>query len=130
MKMFMMQMMSDMMPWMKSFFYFANGIILLGLLVIAFNIGPLITYRDAGDLENAEKRGSIGILGKALLGFAAFFLGSELMAPMLGMSAPSFALFAHPQQFDFGYGVRFWQVGLAYLVFGLTYLMLARRSNG
>jgi hypothetical protein len=129
MKMFLMGMMSDMMPWMKSLFYTANGILLIGLLVILFNIGNLITYGDASDMENAEKRGAIGILGKSLLWFAAFFLGSEAMAPMLGMAAPSFALFANPKEFDFGYGVRFWQVGLVYVVFGLIYLMLARRRG-
>lgn len=128
MKMFMMGIMSDMMPYMKSFFYTANGLFLIGLLVILFNTRTLFGSRHGSDLHNAEKRGSIGILGKALLGFAAFFLGSEVMAPILGMEAPGFALFANPREFDFGYSVRFWQVGLFYLVAGGTFWLLSRRS--
>ncbi len=129
MKMFMMGMMSDMMPYMKSFLYVANGLILIGILVILFNWKSLISGRGGSDLDNAEERGKINILGKSLLGFAAFFLGSEVMAPILGMQAPGFALFANPSQFDFGIGVRFWQVGLLFLVIGLVYLLLSKRSG-
>jgi uncharacterized protein YjeT (DUF2065 family) len=127
--MFMMGMMSDMMPYMKSFLYIANGLILIGLLVILFNWKSLVSGRGGSDLDNAEERGKINILGKSLLGFAAFFLGSEVMAPILGMEAPGFALFANPSQFDFGIGVRFWQVGLLFLVTGLVYLLLSKRSK-
>jgi len=128
MKMFMMGMMSDMMPYMKPFLYVANGLILIGLLVILFNIKSFFGERNGSDLDYAEKRGSIGILGKGLLGFAAFFLGSEVMAPMLGMEAPGFAMFANPREFDFGYSVRFWQVGLTFLVIGVVFWLLSRRS--
>ncbi len=128
MKMFIMGIMSDMMPWMKSFFYVANAMIIVGILVILFNIKSFFGERSMSDLTYAEKRGSIGIIGKVLLGFAAFFLGSEVMAPILGMEAPGFALFANPSQFDFGYSVRFWQVGLLYLIGGIIYWMLSRRS--
>jgi len=129
MKMFMMGMMSDMMPYMKSFLYVANGLILIGILVIIFNWKSLISGRGGSDLDNAEERGKINILGKGILGFAAFFLGSEVMAPILGMQAPGFAMFANPREFDFGYSLRFWQVGLAFLVIGTTYWLLSRRSS-
>ena len=129
MKMFMMGMMSDMMPYMKSFLYVANGLILIGILVILFNFRSFFGDRTGSDLDNAEKRGSIGILGKGILGFAAFFLGSEVMAPILGMQAPGFAMFANPREFDFGISVRFWQVGLAFLVIGTIYWLLSRRSK-
>ena len=127
--MFMMGMMSDMMPYMKSFLYVANGLILIGILVILFNWKSLISGRGGSDLDNAEERGKINILGKGILGFAAFFLGSEVMAPILGMQAPGFAMFANPREFDFGYSVRFWQVGLVFLVIGTTYWLLSRRSS-
>ncbi len=129
MKLFMMGIMSDMMPYMKSFLYVANGLILIGILVILFNWKSLVFGRGGSDLDNAEERGRINILGKGLLGFAAFFLGSEVMAPILGMEAPGFALFANPRAFDFGLSVRFWQVGLLFLVVGLIYWMLSRRSS-
>ena len=129
MKMFMMGMMSDMMPYMKSFLYVANGLIIIGILVILFNWKSLISGRGGSDMDNAEERGKINILGKGILGFAAFFLGSEVMAPILGMQAPGFAMFANPREFDFGYSLRFWQVGLAFLIIGTTYWLLSRRSS-
>ncbi len=129
MKMLMMGIMSDMMPYMKSFLYVANGLILIGILVILFNWKSLVSGRGGSDMDNAEERGKINILGKGILGFAAFFLGSEVMAPILGMEAPGFAMFANPRAFDFGISVRFWQVGLLFLVVGLVYWMLSRRSS-
>lgn len=126
MKMLMMDMMSAMMPYMKPILYVGTGLLLIGLVVILFNMKSLFGHKGS-DLDNAEERGSIGIIGKSVAWFGAFFLACEVAGAMLSMK-PGFALFADPKNFDFGYSVRFWQVGLLFVIIGIVYWLLSRRS--
>jgi len=127
MKDYMLAMMSAMMPYMKPIFYFEVGMIALGLVVILFNLNTLVLNRPGGgsDLQNAEQRGAIGLVGKTLIGLAIFFFSCEV-AGMILSAAPSINM-GDENKFEFIL-VRFWMLGVASLAFGVIYLMLGRRS--
>lgn len=125
---YMRTMMSEMMPYMEPMLHTAVGLVLIGLLVMLIYRKSLFGANKGSDLDTAEQRGAVGIIGKITAWFGLFFIACNFAAPLLGMSGVSFTLFKTPGDVWSGTDVAFWLVGLILLIIGLVYWLLSRRS--
>ncbi len=113
MQVFMLDMMTAMEPYMMPLAW--SGI---GLLVLAVLFSLVSATRGLGRMA---------ALLALLVGL--FFLAAQGAGMMLG-AEPSLAFFADPRNFDFGYQVPYWQLGIVLAVLGLVIRALARGRAG
>jgi hypothetical protein len=114
MQQMMLDMMVQMMPYMKPIFY--TGVALLALGVIA----TLVT------LANGAAAGMARVTGRLLVALGIFFLACQVAGMVLG--AQPAINFGDSTKFEFIL-YPFWQIGLALLVPGLLILMVGGRRT-
>lgn len=110
MKQMMIDMMGAMMPYMKIPMWAA--IVIAGLGALLF-LRRLVFKKDA----------PFGAIGWVLMVIGLFYLACQGMGMWLGMK-PFVTLFANPSEFNFGYKVYFWSLGVISFAVGLAFRLL------